>query len=69
MVIVPTDAVTVTTSSPGSLNVPAFVAVWPSLTVLVALFAATLGATLLTIRLNVVVVAAPSLSVAVTVTV
>ena len=65
----PVEAVNVTTSSPGSLQVPVFAAVAPSLTVTVALLRATLGATLLTTKLNVVVVAAPSLSVAVIVTV
>ena len=65
----PIDAVIATVSKPGSLNVPEFVAVAPSLTVTVALLRATLGATLLTTRLNVVVETAPSLSVAVIVTV
>ena len=65
----PTDVVSVTTSSPGSLQVPVFAAVAPSLTVTVALLRATLGATLLTTKLNVVVETAPSLSVAVIVTV
>ena len=46
-VTVPIDAVIATVSTPGSLNVPEFVAVAPSLTATVALFAATLGATLL----------------------
>ena len=64
----PIDAVSVTTSSPGSLQVPVFAAVAPSLTVTVALLRAALGATLFTTRLNVVVETAPSLSVAVIVT-
>ena len=65
----PVEADKVTTSNPGSLQVPVFAAVAPSLTVTVALLRATLGATLLTTKLNVVVVATPSLSVAVIVTV
>ena len=67
--MVPTEADKLTASAPGSENVPVFEAVDASLTVTVPLSAATLGATLSTIRSNVVMVAAPSLSVAVMVTV
>src|SRR5262245_3453005 len=45
---VPLEALSVTTSAPGSPQVPLLEAVCPSLTVTVALLAATLGATLLT---------------------
>ena len=68
-VTVPTEAETLTTSAPGSENVPVLAAVAPSLTVTEALSAATLGATLTTVKANVVVENAPSLSVAVIVTV
>ena len=68
-VIVPTDADRPTVSAPGSESVPVFEAVDASFTVTAALSAATLGATLSTIRSNVVMVAAPSLSIAVIVTV
>ena len=47
VVTVPTEAETVMTSTPGSLNVPEFAAVEPSLTVTLALLLATVGATLL----------------------
>src|SRR4051794_36933770 len=66
--IVPTDAVTETVSWPGSEKRPSFVAVCPSFTVRAAWVTATVGATLLTTRLNAVVDTAPSLSVAVMVT-
>ena len=67
--IEPIEADSVTSSTPGSLNVPEFEAVSASLTVTLALSAATLGATFSTIRANVVDVAAPSLSAAVIVTI
>ena len=68
-VIEPIEEVITTVSSPASSNVPELVAVLPSLTVTVAVFAATVGATLLTTSAKVVVEVAPSLSVAVMVTV
>ncbi len=68
-VTTPTEAVRATVSRPGSPNVPVLLAVWASLTVTVALSAATLGATLLTTSSKVVVLDAPSVSVAVIVTI
>ena len=65
----PIDAAMVTTSTPGSAKVPLLAAVWASSTVTAVLSTATLGATLSTTRSKVVVVSAPSLSVAVIVTV
>ena len=63
------EEVITTVSSPTSAKVPELVAVFDSLTVTVGLFAATVGATLLTTNAKVVVLVAPSLSVAVIVTV
>ena len=68
-VTTPSEAVSVTTSTPGSLQVPLFVIVVPSSPDTDSRFGATLGATLFTASVNVTEVAALSLSVAVIVTV
>ena len=65
----PTDAVSVTSSAPGSENVPVLDAVWSSIISTVALSAAMLGARLFTTNSKVVVLESPSLSAAVIVTV
>src|SRR5206468_1250554 len=65
----PTDAVRVTASAPGSDHVPVIEAVPPSATVAEAALAATDGATLLTSSVKLAEVLAPSLSVAVMATV
>ena len=59
----------VSVSSPGSAQVPVICALWLSFTPYGRGMHRHLGATLLTINSNVVLVCAPSLSVAVTVTV
>src|SRR5262249_1903100 len=66
---VPTDADSVTTSRPGSNQLPAFIAVCPSSTVTVAWSRVTVGATLFTVNSKVTVDTSPSLSVAVMATV
>ena len=65
---VPAETDKVTVSAPGSFQVPVLEAVWPSPTV-TGPAEATDGATLVTLRENVAVEEAPSLSVAVRVTV
>ena len=68
-VTVPIEADRETVSAGTSPKVPLFVAVWPSLTVTEALLTVSVGATLLTVRLNVTLVEPPSSSAAVMVTV
>ena len=65
----PTSTLSSTVSSPGSETVPLFVAVSASSIVTVSSSASTAGATLFTTSSKLAVVCAPSLSVAVTVTV
>ena len=65
---VPIEALRVTRSAPASAQVPVFTAVWPSPT-LTAPADATVGATLVTLSAKMATEEAPSLSVAVRVTV